>query len=86
MPAYTADALRVALSETAEDALWVAMRVLEEKAALLRRLANRSGRLTMEHFREEAAGFDRHAETIREMLTENRALSQREEDAASNVA
>jgi two-component system, chemotaxis family, protein-glutamate methylesterase/glutaminase len=84
--AYTADALRVALSETAEDALWVAMRVLEEKAALLRRLANRSGLVTTEQFREEAAGFDQHAETIRKMLTENRALSQNEEDAGSKVA
>jgi two-component system, chemotaxis family, protein-glutamate methylesterase/glutaminase len=66
--AYSADSLRVALSEAAENALWVAMRALEEKAALLRRMANRTSLNIAAQYREEAQGFDQHATTIRRML------------------
>jgi len=68
---YTADALRLAMSEAAENALWVAMRTLEEKAGLLRRMATRTSSGLAAHYREEAAGFDQHAGTIRRMLAEN---------------
>lgn len=82
--AYTADTLQVALSESGEHALWVAMRTLEEKAALLRRMAHRTGRHMAAHYREEAAGFDVHAETIRKMLLENQALLKKEEETSTS--
>lgn len=72
--AYTAEALRVAVSESAEEALWASMRVLEEKAALLRRMAPRSSQNLGKKYMEEADGYDKHVETIRAMLVENQSL------------
>jgi two-component system chemotaxis response regulator CheB len=83
--AYTADALRVALGEGSEDALWVAMRVLEEKADLLRRLARGSGSRMKAHYEQEAAGFDRHASAIGKILLENQSLSKKEEEASDSA-
>ena len=76
--AYTADALRVAMSEGCEDALWAAMRALEEKAALLRRMAPRSGEKLAKKYLEEAHGYDKHVETIRRILVENQGLEIKE--------
>ena len=69
--AYTADALRVAMSEATEDALWASMRALEEKAALLRRLAPRSASKLAAAYREEAEAYDKHVESIRNILIES---------------
>lgn len=41
---FTAETLNVALSKAMEDALWVSMRALEEKADLLRRMAAFGGK------------------------------------------
>lgn len=71
--AYTAEALNVSMSEASEDALWIAMRALEEKAALLRRLAERSGPIMKPQYGEQAEGYKHHADEIRRMLQENRA-------------
>ena len=78
--AYTAEALRVALSEASESSLWVALRVMEEKAALLRRLAHRSGRRMAARFSDEADGYDLHAKSIRKLLYENQALASQERE------
>jgi len=72
--AYTADTLRVSLSESAENSLWVALRAVEEKAALLRRVAQKAGPRMNARYEQEAAGFDVHAATLRKMLAENREL------------
>jgi two-component system, chemotaxis family, protein-glutamate methylesterase/glutaminase len=68
--AYTANALRVAMSEATEDALWAAMRALEEKAALMRRMAPRSALRLAGAYEEEAQTYDKHAESIRGILSE----------------
>lgn len=69
--AYTADALRMALSDSIEEALWAAIRALDEKAALLRRLGSRIGRRIGNEYVEEAQAVDKHVETIRKMLMQN---------------
>lgn len=80
--AYTASALRVALSESTEDALWAAMRVLKEKASLLRRMSARTAEHAAARYRDEAEGFENHAETIREILIENQNSLQEETEPA----
>ena len=76
--AYTADALQLAMSDATEDAIWAAMRALEEKAALLRRLATRSAEWLRPQYSDEAAGFEKHAETLRKILVENQGLTNKE--------
>jgi two-component system chemotaxis response regulator CheB len=66
--AYTAEALNIAMSEASEDSLWVAMRTLEEKTALLRRLAQRSGPIMKTQYSEQADAYKHHADEIRRML------------------
>jgi two-component system, chemotaxis family, protein-glutamate methylesterase/glutaminase len=73
--AYTADALRVAMSEATEDALWASMRALEEKAALLRRMARRSGKQLANAYEEEAQACQRHVDSIRGILVENQNVA-----------
>ena len=59
-------------------------RVLDERAALLKRLAEKSRSRMAANYREEAAALDRHAETIGKMLLESQLLNKCEgrEDAA----
>lgn len=79
--AYTADALRSALSDSVEEALWAAMRSLEEKASLLRRMGVRSGDKRAAEYQAEAGQFDRHVETIRQVLIRNESIERREKSA-----
>lgn len=73
--AYTAEGLLDHMSESLEDALWVALRALEEKVDLATRLAHRSrggGRdRGAQKFEESAADARRHAESIRRLLLRN---------------
>ncbi|HET7440074.1 MAG TPA: chemotaxis protein CheB, partial [Terriglobales bacterium] len=74
--AFTADSLRLVMSDATEDALWAAMRALEEKAGLLRRLSPRSATPARGAFVEEAETLVRHAQQIRKMLVENQHFAQ----------
>jgi two-component system chemotaxis response regulator CheB len=82
--AYTADALRVSLSEYTEEALWASMRVMEEKAALLRRMAPRSSTNLGGKYLEEAQEYDKHVKIIRKILIENQDIE--EQKSNDNVA
>ena len=80
--AYTADSLGRAMSESVEEALWASMRALQEKAALMRRVADRMGEKQANEYEAEASGYDKHVETIRQILVDNQSLQEQEENAA----
>jgi len=67
--AYTADALLTAIGEEAERALWVAIRVLEERAEVLRRMAKGSGGGNLAaRYTSHADELDADREAIRRIL------------------
>lgn len=67
---YGPKSLAAELSQTSEAALWAAMRALEEKAAMNRRLADSMDRhaKTATRLREQSAADDANARLIREMI------------------
>jgi two-component system, chemotaxis family, protein-glutamate methylesterase/glutaminase len=64
--AYSADSLDVGQSQAVEMALWAALRSLQERADLFRKLARRS---TGSRFAEKARIADEHAEILRRVVT-----------------
>jgi len=70
--AYSAETLLLSMNETFEDALWVALRALEERASLVRRLAERASTLghpeVAARFQAQNADTQRHLEVIRQVL------------------
>lgn len=68
--AYTADSLKGELGESAERTLWAAMRALEEKAAMSRRLsASAKGPKTyLDRLEDQAEGDAANARLIRKMI------------------
>jgi two-component system chemotaxis response regulator CheB len=70
--AYTADSLVAAQADTVETALWSALRALEEKAELSRRLAERIGNRGMERlavrYRDAVRDSERGSDVIRQLL------------------
>lgn len=73
---YTADTLMSAQAQTLEDALWSALRALEENAAMRRRMAQRvrKGNLhTMaQQYDEQAHAAEIRAKIIRSVLTDGK--------------
>lgn len=70
--AFSPDALAAAQSKGVEDALWIALRALEENAALLRRLAGRAQERgqdrSWQRFASQANGVEARAKIIRDAL------------------
>jgi two-component system chemotaxis response regulator CheB len=79
--AYSVESLLASQTDGLEDALWSAMRALEEKASLSRRLADRATEQSQHgaarRFAEQSADAEEHASTIRNVL-----LGQNDEAAA----
>lgn len=70
--AYSAESLMADQSEELENALWAALRSLEENAALARRMAARAGErnhnVSVMQFEENARKVEQHAAVIRQVL------------------
>jgi two-component system chemotaxis response regulator CheB len=71
--AWTAEALLEQQGEGVEGALWMALRTLEDRAALIRKLAERAeeGRrpISASRYRDEHAAIMRSVEVMRRLLT-----------------
>jgi two-component system chemotaxis response regulator CheB len=66
--AYSPESLETAQSEGLEMALWSALRALEERGDLFRRLARRAGVASRPRFEQRAEDVKQHAEVIRENI------------------
>jgi two-component system, chemotaxis family, protein-glutamate methylesterase/glutaminase len=70
--AYTAETLVAEQSDGLEEALWVALRALEERVALFKRLAENSREhghdRTADHFQEQVKTTEKHADAVRQLL------------------
>jgi two-component system, chemotaxis family, protein-glutamate methylesterase/glutaminase len=66
--AYSPDSLEAAQSAGLEMALWSALRTLEERGDLFRRLARRAGTASRHRFEARAAEIARHAELLRQSI------------------
>lgn len=73
--AYTPDALVAAIGEEAERALWVAVRILEERTEVLRRMAKDSGGGNLAaRYTSRAEELDADRERIRRILLREPAV------------
>ncbi len=70
--AYTAEALLADQSDATEKALWIALRILEERANMLREMARdertRGRGYATAQFNERAAEVEQHAQSVRQLL------------------
>jgi two-component system chemotaxis response regulator CheB len=68
--AYGEATLDQELNQAAESALWAAMRALEEKAAMARRVADAASgsQPSTDRLRDQAATYASHAEMLRKMI------------------
>jgi two-component system chemotaxis response regulator CheB len=69
---YAADTFVVEQSKTVENSLWAGLRLLEERAVLMRRLAERYAehQRTSRRFREKAEELEGHAAQLTQLLRE----------------
>jgi two-component system chemotaxis response regulator CheB len=70
--AFSQDALAAGQSKGVEDALWIALRALEENAALLRAMSERARHRgqdrSAERYASQARGIERRAKVVRDAL------------------
>jgi two-component system chemotaxis response regulator CheB len=81
---FTADSLVAAQAEKLEEALWIALRALEESAATRRRMAARARSTRLDHiahgYEQGAELAEQHAAVVRDLLV------QKPDDSESAVA
>ena len=81
---WTADALVIQQGEQIDDALWAALRALEERASLLRGIAaryRRSGTGSIaERFGARADQMEHRAHIVRDLLVRHRGIDARHDD------
>lgn len=77
---YGSESLSKELSQASEEALWAAMRALEEKAAMQRRIADGMGsdNRTVGRLHDQSAADDANAQLIRDMIFARDAQLERE--------
>jgi len=91
--AFSADSLEAEQSESLEDALWSALRALEEKVALTRKMAKRArernNQVAARSFEDKANVASQHAEIVRDILLNGRenalATAATDADRASSI-
>jgi two-component system, chemotaxis family, protein-glutamate methylesterase/glutaminase len=75
--AFSAESLMAEQSDALEDALWIALRALEEKSSLAHRIAkrmrDRNQLLSAEKLEEDARDSNKRADIIRQVLARNEA-------------
>jgi len=81
---YGADSLATELSAASETALWAAVRALEEKAAMQRRVAGEREDLVSHRLLDQSAADDANARMIRDMIFRHDA--QLEPDSAPSAS
>jgi len=85
---YSAESMLAAQTDSVDRALWIALRSLEERAALTHRLAERAEarkhRWVARAFDERARAADDHAAVIRELLVNRTLLHEVAETEAEN--
>lgn len=84
---YGVDSLRKELSAASEGALWAAMRALEEKAAMQRRVADgmMTDKISARRLRDQAASDDANARLIRAMIFQRDEKLETEEESAARL-
>jgi two-component system chemotaxis response regulator CheB len=84
--AYSPETLLAKQSESLEDALWIAIRALEEKASLADRMAkrmrSRNQNLSAQRLEQEVVDAERRAEIIRNVVIQNAGA---EDDTVTNL-
>jgi two-component system chemotaxis response regulator CheB len=84
--AYAPETLLAEQSDALEDALWIALRALEESAALAERMSDRAkergNTLAAERFAEQGHGTKQRAAVVRAVLLRGRMAAPTSHEAA----
>jgi two-component system chemotaxis response regulator CheB len=87
--AYSVESLMAGQTDALELALWTAVRALEEKASLARRMATRmrktNSELTAARFEGQARDAEERADPVRQVLSGNNPLASPEPDAVDEA-